>query len=151
MATTETDTPTTPIGPPRPMPDDLTRFFWEGVDAHELRILRCDNCQRYIHWPKVVCRFCLSTDLSPARVSGRGTVATFTLPLQPFHPYFRDKIPYDLAVVELEEQEGLKLVTNIVDIPPEDVRVGLPVEVAFREVAPGLTLPLFRPAGATGA
>lgn len=145
------DDPTT-LEPPKPAPDELTQFFWDGVEAHKLMILRCDSCQHYIHWPKVVCRFCLSTDLSPAEVSGRGHVATFTIPLQPFHPYFREKAPYVLAVIELEEQEGLKLVSNVVDIAPDDVKVGMPVEVTFREVSPGFTLPLFKPvAGASGA
>jgi hypothetical protein len=143
--------PTT-LEPPKPAPDALTRFFWEGVQEHRLMILRCNNCKHYIHWPKVVCRFCLSTDLSPAEVSGRGRVATFTQPLQPFHPYFQQQIPYVLAVIELDEQENLKLVSNVVDVPPDDVRVGMPVEVVFREVSPGFTLPLFKPAtGATGA
>jgi uncharacterized protein len=152
MATTERSTvDQATLEPPRPVPDALTQFFWDGVDAHKLMILRCNNCQHYIHWPKVVCRFCLSTDLSPAEVSGRGTIATFTLPLQAFHPYFRGK-PYVLAVIQLEEQESLKLVSNVVDIAPDDVRVGMPVEVTFREVAPGYTLPLFKPAaGSTGA
>ena len=141
----------TVAAPPRPKPDALTKFFWDGVDEHKLMILRCNNCHRYIHWPKVVCRFCLSTDLSPAEVSGRGKVATCTQPFQPFHPYFRDKVPYVLAIIELEEQENLKLVSNVVDIDPDDVVVGMPVEVTFREVAPGYTLPLFKPAsGSTG-
>jgi uncharacterized OB-fold protein len=134
------------LEPPRPKPDALTQFFWDGVDAHQLMILRCNACGHYIHWPKVVCRFCLSTDLSPAPVSGRGRVATFTQPNQPFHPWFREHMPYVLAVIELEEQPNLTLVSNVVDIPPDDVRVGMPVEVAFREVVPGYTLPLFTPA-----
>jgi uncharacterized OB-fold protein len=141
-------TDTTALEPPRPAPDKLTQFFWDGVQAHKLLILRCNN-GHYIHWPKVVCRFCLSTDLAPVEVSGRGKVATFTLPNQPFHPYFQAKIPYVLAVIELEEQENLKLVSNIVDIDPDDVRIGMPVEVTFQEVSPGYTLPLFKPAAGT--
>lgn len=133
--------------PPRPQPDALTQFFWDGVDEHKLMILRCNN-GHYIHWPRIVCRFCLSTELAPVEVSGRGQVATFTQPLQPFQPYFQQHIGYILAVIELVEQPHLTLVSNIVDIAFEDVRVGLPVEVVFREVAPGYTLPLFRPATA---
>jgi len=75
---------------------------------------------------------------------GRGVVNTFTIPLQPYDPYYAAHVPYTLAVVELVEEKNLKLVTNIVDIDPDDVRVGMPVEVAFREVAPGVTLPFFK-------
>lgn len=135
--------------PPKPQPDPLTQFFWDGVNEHKLLIQRCSN-GHYIHWPRIVCRFCLSTDLAPAEVSGRGQVATFTQPSQPIYPYFQQQPGYILAVIELVEQPNLTLVSNIVDIPAEDVHVGLPVEVTFREVAPGLTLPLFRPV-ATGS
>jgi hypothetical protein len=65
---------------------------------------------------------------------------------QAFHPFFADKLPYVYAVVELEEQPGLKMVTNIVDVPFEQLEAGMALEVTFREVAEGLTLPLFRPA-----
>ena len=93
--------------------------------------------------PRVVCRFCLSKDLAPSEVSGRGVLETFTIPLQPFDPWFFEHIPYVLAIVELEEQEDLKLVTNIVDADEDDLRCGMAVHVVFREVAPGLILPLF--------
>jgi hypothetical protein len=131
--------------PPLPEPDALTQFFWDGVEAHELRILRCDRCGRFVHWPRPVCRFCSSTSLTPARVSGRGSLHTWTIPLQPFDPYFSAHLPYVLAVVELEEQPGLMIVTNIVDCTEDDLAMSMPVEVTFREVAPGVILPLFRP------
>ena len=79
-----------------------------------------------------------------ARSLGSGVLETFTIPLQPFDPWFFAHIPYVLAVVELEEQEDLKMVTNIVDAWSEDdLRCGMSVHVVFREVAEGLTLPLF--------
>jgi uncharacterized OB-fold protein len=131
--------------PPVPIPDQLTKFFWDGVNEHKLLILRCNSCGKYIHWPREVCRFCLSTDLAPAQVSGQGTLDTWTQPAQPFDPYYRSHQPYVLAVVELVEQPNLKLVTNLVDYTDDDLYIGCKVEVAFREVAPGYTLPLFRP------
>ena len=101
-----------------------------------------------MHWPREVCRFCLSTSLTPAPVSGRAKLDTWTIPLQPFDPYYRAHLGYILAVVELEEQEGLKMVTNIVDCAEDDLRIDMPVEVVFTEVAPGYTLPLFKPVSA---
>lgn len=129
--------------PPLPKPDEVTQFFWDGVAEHRLLILRCNNCGKYIHWPRVVCRFCLSNDLSPAEVSGRATLDTWTFPAQPFDPYYRSRIPYILAVVNLQEQAKLKMVTNLVNCAENDLRIGLPLQVVFTEVAPGVTLPLF--------
>ena len=140
MTSTESD-----LLPPLPDPSPLTQFFWDGVAEHRLMILQCQDCQHFIHWPREVCRFCLSTDLAPTEVSGRGKLATFTIPMQPYDPFYLSQVPYVLAVVELDEQENLKVVTNIVDCAEEDVTIDMPVEVTFREVAPGVTLPLFRP------
>jgi uncharacterized OB-fold protein len=131
-----------------PRPDDVSRFFWGGCRRHELLIQRCDDCGHHIHPPRLVCRFCQGTNLAPSRVSGRGVVDTFTIPLQPFDPWFMSKVPYTLAVIELPEEPHLKLVSNVIDVDPDDVRIGMPVEVVFTAVTPEVTLPLFRPAPA---
>lgn len=131
--------------PPLPKADPLTQFFWDGVHEGRLLILRCDTCGFYVHLPRVVCRYCLSTALTPAEVSGRGVLSTWTIPMQPFDPYYQTQVPYVLAVVELDEQPNLKLVTNIVDCAEGDLRIDMPVQVTFREVATGCTLPLFAP------
>ena len=131
--------------PPLPQADQLTQFFWDGVAAGRLMILRCDSCGFYIHLPKIVCRRCLSASLTPTEVSGRGVLTTWTVPLQPFDPYYQAHLPYVLAVVELEEQANLKMVTNMVDCEEADLRIEMPVAVTFREIVPGLTLPLFAP------
>jgi uncharacterized OB-fold protein len=132
--------------PPVPVPNALTSFFWDGVAAHELRILRCRSCGHHVHYPRPICDRCQSADLAPERVSGRATLYAYTWATQAFHPYFVDKVPYAIAVVELVEEPGLRLTTNIVDCPADLMRTGMDLEVVFDEVAPGLTLPLFRPA-----
>jgi uncharacterized OB-fold protein len=144
--TTQQQQPKNALYPPLPAPDDLTRFFWDGLKQHRLLILRCQECGNYIHYPRPICNKCLSMNLAPDQVSGRGTLYSYTVTMQAFHPYFADKVPYVLAVVELVEQEGLKITTNIIDCPENRLHIGMPVEVVFREVAPGFTLPLFRPA-----
>lgn len=138
----------TAVYPPLPQPDELTQFFWDGVAEGKLMILRCDSCSFYVHWPRQVCPNCLGTSLTPAEVSGRATLATWTFPAQPFDMYYATHPGYVLAVVELVEQDGLKLVTDMVDCAEDDLRIDMPVQVTFREVAPGCTLPLFAPAGA---
>jgi hypothetical protein len=111
-------------------------------------ILRCDSCGHYVHWPRSVCDNCLSTSLTPTPVSGDATLATWTFPSQPFDPYYATHLPYALAVVELVEEPGLKMVTNLVDYDKGALSIDMPMRVSFREVAPGLTLPLFAPTGA---
>lgn len=134
------------LSPPRPLPDPLTQFYWDGIAEGKLLAQRCSQCATFIHPPRAVCRVCLSTDLAAAELSGRATLYTWTVAEQAFHPFFADKLPYVYAVVEMEEQPGLKMVTNIVDVPFEQLEAGMALEVTFREVAEGLTLPLFRPA-----
>ena len=131
--------------PPLPAPDPLTQFYWDGANEQKLMILRCQDCGHYIHYPRPVCNGCLSINLAPEQVSGRGTLYTYTLPMQPIHPYFIARVPYVYAVIELPEEENLKVVANVIDCPEEKLRVGMPLEVVFEEVAPGVTLPQFRP------
>jgi uncharacterized OB-fold protein len=135
---------------PRPAPDELTSFFWEGCKAHRLLIQRCNACGTYIHWPRPVCHTCLSSDLAPAEVSGQGTLYSWTVAAQAFHPAFKDKLPYIVATIALDEQADLRLVSNMVDCTEDDLTMDAPVQVTFREVAPDLVLPLFTLAG-TGA
>ena len=132
--------------PPLPQPDELTEFFWQGARDHRLLIQRCQDCGHHIHEPRPWCRLCLSKNLAPVEVSGRAVLDTYTIPLQPSHPYFVALGPYILAVVELEEQSGLKMITNIVNCAEEDLAVGMPLRVLFREVDDEITLPYFEPA-----
>jgi uncharacterized OB-fold protein len=109
-------------------------------------IQRCDHCGFYLHWPRVICKRCQSFELTPTEVSGRGIVYTFTIAEQAFHPWWADKLPYVLAVIELVEQPNLKLESNIVDCPVERVHCGMEVEAVFHQLTDDITLPMFRPA-----
>jgi uncharacterized OB-fold protein len=120
--------------------DDVAFFWTSGADG-QLRLLRCHACGFFIHPPGPVCPRCLSRDLGPEVVSGRGTVATFTVNHQQWIP---GSDIYIIAWVSLEEQPDIRLTTNLVDIEPEDVTIGMPVEVVF-ELSEDVYLPLFRP------
>jgi uncharacterized OB-fold protein len=119
-----------------------TEFFWTGGADGRLRILRCSNCGRYTHPPGPVCRWCLSSEVAPTEVSGRGAVYTYTENRQPWSERLTE--PYVIAIVELVEQPGLRILTNLVDCAPTDVVIGMPVEVVF-ESAEDVFLPFFRP------
>jgi uncharacterized OB-fold protein len=121
----------------------MTQFFWDGCKERRLMILRCQGCGHFVHYPRPVCNRCLSTELAPEEVSGRASLYAHTITMQAFHPYYVDKVPYTLAVVELEEEPGLYITTNIVDTPEEDLKAGMPVELVWREIAPDLVLPMF--------
>ena len=130
--------------PPRPRPaiNRDNAFFWEGVEAGELRIQRCTKCSKLRHPPGPSCPECGSLEWDTVTATGRGTVYSYVVPHYPQVPSF--EYPYVVVLVELEE--GVRLVSNIIDIDPPDVAIGMPVEVAFTKVDDELTLPLFRPA-----
>jgi uncharacterized OB-fold protein len=134
--------------PPTPVSDPLSDFFWDGARQGRLLIQRCQRCGTYIHLPRPVCRSCRSFDLAPEEVSGRGTVYSFTETHKAFHPFFVDRVPYLLASVELEEQVGLRLLTNLVGVAEPDARIGMDVQVEFEWLSPEVAIPVFRPTAA---
>jgi uncharacterized OB-fold protein len=117
--------------------------FWKGGGDGELRFQRCADCATYIHPPSPVCPECLSRESTVAAVSGRATVYTWTVNHQPWIPGFDP--PYVVAVVEIEEQPGLRLTTNIVNCEPDEVEIGMPVKVLFDEREDEIFIPLFEP------
>ena len=120
-------------------------FFWTAGAEGKLRMLRCPGCATWVHPPSPVCPDCLGTGLEAGELSGRGRVLTYTVNHHPWIPGFDP--PYVVAIVELEEQEGLRLTTNIVGCEPEDVSIDMPVRVRFEEAKDGIFLPLFEPSG----
>ena len=128
-----------------PRVTDQNRHFWTGGAEGKLQFLRCRPCGTWVHPPAPLCPACLSRDVSPSAVSGRASVVTVTLNHQPWVP--APDHPYAIAIVEIEEQPGLRLMTNVVNCPPEAVHIGMPVRVVF-EPHDDVYVPLFEPAGA---
>lgn len=117
--------------------------FWHGGADGELRFLRCQPCGTYVHPPAPVCPECLSSDLAAEAVSGRASLLTYTVNHQPWIPGFDP--PYLVAIVEIEEQVGLRLTTNLVHCEESDVAIGMPLQVVFEARDEGVYLPLFEP------
>jgi uncharacterized OB-fold protein len=128
---------------PLPRLDEESKGFWEACQRHELYLQRCRDCGELRYYPRALCPSCLSDRTDWVRSNGRGTVYTFTITHQNQSAGFRDALPYVLAYVELAE--GVRLLTNIVGCTPDDVRIGMPVEVVFDDVTPAVTLPKFTP------
>jgi uncharacterized OB-fold protein len=130
---------------PLPIPDPVTRPFWDSLKAHAIRLQRCDACNRFIYYPRPLCPGCLSDDLAWTPVSGHGTVHAFTIPYRHPNAAFGSGVPYVVALIELDE--GIRMMSNLIDVDPtpEAVKVGLPVEIVYDDVTEEITLPKFRP------
>jgi uncharacterized protein len=139
------DAPTEAPRPFRVLPALLpeNEHFWTGGRDGELCFLRCDACGWWLHPPSPRCPRCLGTALTVTAASGDAVVHTFTVNWQPWFPNLDP--PYVVAIVELPEQEGLRLTTNIVGCEPDGVSIGMPVRVVFEEYD-GVWLPFFTPA-----
>jgi uncharacterized OB-fold protein len=133
-------------GPLQPLPvvTSLNEHFWHGGADGELRFLRCADCAWYVHPPRPICPRCASRNVGPVAVSGEGVVYTLTVNHQPWYP--GQTVPYVVAMVELPEQAGLRLTTNIVGCQPEAVHIGMRVRVWFLAIE-DVYLPLFEPVG----
>lgn len=116
---------------PTPVPDDVTDFHWSAARRGELAVARCVPYGHLNYPPDVSCAFCGARELEPRVVSGRGSVYSFTVVRPAFDPAFAADVPYVVALVELDEQPGLTMLTNLVDVDPEQVAIGDPVHVVF--------------------
>jgi len=122
------------------VPDDATAPFWAGLREGVLDLPRCRSCAELVWYPRSQCPRCMSADLSWERLSGRGTVYSFTVNRRGQGAY-RGRPPFVLAYVELEE--GPRVMSHVVGVDPEEVRVGVPVRLSDRrpdgeEAAPDL-------------
>jgi hypothetical protein len=129
---------------PIPVPSSESKPYWEGLRQHQLLIPRCNACRRYWFPPSTNCPHCTSSDFTWTPVSGRGKVFTYVVYHRVYHPGFADQVPYTVALVELEE--GPRMISNIVGIPPDQVACEMPVHVIYEDVADNVTLPKFTPA-----
>lgn len=128
-----------------PVPEGDAAAFWTGGLECKLMIHRCNACGHWFHPPAPACFRCRSTDVAPQPASGRGTVTTFTVNRQQWLPFMPP--PYVIAMIEIDEEPDVRIFSNVVGIAPEQVRIGMAVEVFF-ENWDDVSLPLFRPAGA---
>jgi uncharacterized OB-fold protein len=133
--------------PMLPHVDASNDFFWNGAQEHKLVLLCCESCGHFVHLPRPVCSNCQSMKLSGKQLSGKATLYSYTVANKAFHPYYVDKIPYLIATVELVEQPGLKLQTNLVDVDEKDLTFDMELEVDFRPLGDSFLVPVFKPAG----
>lgn len=136
------------VDKPRPEPTPVSQPFWDALREERVELQRCDDCGRWVHYPRSRCPACLSDRLTWTAVEGVGTVYTFTVAEQPTAPPFADEVPQLLAIVELTE--GVRLSTTLVDVDRDAITVGMPVAPVFDHAANDddgdhVTLLRFRP------
>lgn len=129
---------------PVPVPDDLSRPFWEAAKERRLAIQRCGSCGYYNHPPRRFCDGCLAQDLRFEPVSGRGVVYTFTVMYQRDVAGFEEDAPFINIVVELIEQPQLLMVSNLPIADRAKVTIGAAVQVDFEDRGEEVVVPQFR-------
>jgi uncharacterized OB-fold protein len=127
---------------PLPTLQGHTKDFYAWCKKHELRFQRCTACRAWRHVPRELCAECGSWDWEWERSSGRGTVFTWTVAERPLHPAFADALPHASVVVAMDE--GVRVLSEVVECPPSALAIDMPVEVVFDDVTPAVTLPKFR-------
>jgi hypothetical protein len=131
--------------PIRPTINDVNRPFWDGCRRGELLLQRCSHCERLRYPAAVVCPQCLSAEAQWQAMSGGGKVFSFVVFHRAYHPAWEGKVPYNVALIELDE--GPIVLSNVVGVDNAALEVGLPVQVAFETVDDSLAIPVFKPAG----
>jgi uncharacterized OB-fold protein len=127
---------------PLPVRDAENAPYYDALQRHQMRLQRCAN--GHFRYPvNPVCPDCLSPEFTWEPVSGQGTIYSFVVVHQLYDPGFKEDLPYNVAVVELEE--GPRLVTNVTGCRNEDVCVGMPVRVRYDDITPEFTLAKFEP------
>ena len=139
----------------RPLPEitPLTEPFWSAAKERRLVIQRCDGCAAYRFPPEPACVFCASPRSTWTEVSGRATLWSWTVGHPPLLPYFAERAPWPVAVVQLEE--GPRMVTNVVDgpaeagkprlrMPIEEYAIGMALVADYEDIDGEITLVVFR-------
>lgn len=140
-----------------PLPDvddELTAGYFAGAARGELCIPRCASCARWCWYPEPVCPACDGA-LAWTQTAGRGTLFSWVIVERAFLPAFAEMVPFVPALVALEEDPAVRIVTLLAAVDPSTLDVDLPMEAVFRPLAfptvpdRAVTVPMFRPAGAS--
>ncbi len=132
----------------KPLPEVTpeAEAFWEYCKQHEFRLQRCADCETVRYPFALICPSCISDRFEWKQLSGQGTVYSFVVYHQVYHPGFKEDVPYAVGLIELAE--GPRFLSNIVGCPLNQITVGMPVEVSFEDITEEFSLPKFRPAKA---
>lgn len=131
---------------PKPDVNDqsITGYF-EHAKKHELVIQKCSKCGTFRHTPMATCYNCQSFDYEWHKVSGKGTIYSYTIIHHPVHPALKERVPYNVVLVEIPDAGNVRVVGNLIDgTPNEDIKIGMPVEVTWEDIDDEITLPQWK-------
>lgn len=126
---------------PDPVTTQDSLFFWQALERGELQAQQCQGCQHFMHPPRPMCPKCNSLDIKPHKLSGKGRVYSWCLPQHPRLPVFE----YPLVVALIELEEGIRLLSNVVECDIDTITSNMPVEVCFAPTVGGKTIHQFKP------
>ncbi len=118
--------------------------FWDSLRVHDVRVQRCDGCGQFRYIPKELCHNCHTVAASWTAIAGEGTVYSYTVVRRAPTPAYQRDAPYVIAHVDMAE--GFRMISNLVDVAPEDVRIGMPVRINYIDATPEWSLFNFVPA-----
>jgi len=128
---------------PSPLADGITLPWWQAASEHRLVVQRCSACGHTRLPPAPVCPECRSADSEWQEVSGHGEVYTYTVVHRPIAA--GQPLPTVIAVIALEGAGGVRLISNLVGANPDEIRIGMPVELVWEDMSAELAIPRFRP------
>ena len=132
-----------PLGErPLPVPTAESAPYWQAALEGQLKIQYCAACARHQFYPRRFCTQCLSDQIEWVQASGRGRIYTYTVCHVAAHPAFEARVPYAIAMVELDE--GPRMLAGLVDTDLDRLAVGAPVQVCFERINDDIALPMFR-------
>jgi uncharacterized protein len=128
---------------PIPQMEPEAKPFWDYLRQHQMRIQRCRQCGRWFFPPSTHCPGCLADDVDWEPVKGTGTVWAWVTMHRPYLPAYKNEVPYNLSIIELDE--GAKVWANVIQCEPQDVHIGMRVRVRYDDVTDDFTLARFVP------
>jgi uncharacterized OB-fold protein len=137
----------TPTSFPYPIAEYGAEPFWTACNEERLVMQRCTRCRKFRWQPAPICIHCQADGYEWAELSGRGRIHTWTVVTHPVHPAAVAKVPYVVVEIELDEQPGLRMLSNLRDAAPAQIAFGAPVVLSFEQHPTGQKLPVFRLAG----
>ena len=128
---------------PLPVVNDDNRQYWEYCKKHELRMQKCLGCGHVRFPSSIICPACHALEAEWTILRGKGIVYSYVIYRTAYHPAFQDQIPYVVAIIQLDE--GPRMESNIIGCKIEEVKINIPVEVCFEDVAEKVSVPKFKP------
>lgn len=133
-----------PPGTPSPEPTIDDAPFWEACRRHELRFQRCRDCGRFRHPPAPRCKYCASEHTEWEQPPGEPVLFSFTVVHHAADASFGQSVPYNIAIVNYPDADDVRLISNVVDARPEQLRIDAPLALVWEDAGNGTPLPRYR-------